>query len=76
VTTAEGEALHTIVHDGPDGIVVALHGFLSRVTVPGVDSLLACLRDSERRDAVVDLRDAELEPGIAELVAGRWGLAQ
>ena len=70
----EGEGLRTVVHHDPDGIVVALHGFLSRVTVPGVDSLLACLRDTERRDAIVDLRDVELEPGIADLVAGRWGL--
>jgi hypothetical protein len=75
MTTTDGEALRTVVHHGPEGIVVALHGFLSRMTAPGVDSLLACLRDTERRDAVVDLRDAELEPGIAEVVAARWGLA-
>jgi hypothetical protein len=75
MTTAGEEALRTVVHHGPDGIVVALHGFVSRLTAPGVDTLLACLRDSERRDAVVDLRDAELEPGIAELVSRRWGVA-
>jgi hypothetical protein len=75
VTSSGGEALRTVVHHRPDGIVVALHGFLSRMTAPGVDSLLACLRDTERGATIVDLRDAELEPGVAELVARRWGLA-
>lgn len=75
MTDHEREALRTVVHDGPDGLVVALHGFLSRVNAPGVDSLLACLTETELGTAViVDLRDAELEPGIADVLAGRWAL--
>jgi hypothetical protein len=72
VPRTDREELHTVVQDGPDGIVLALHGFLSRLNAPGVDSLLACLDECERRRATVDLRNAELEPGVVELVTRRW----
>jgi hypothetical protein len=74
VTVTEPDRLHTIVKDGPDGPVLSLHGSLSRLTAPGVDSLLTCMRDSGERVAVIDLRNAEVEPDVAELIARRWGI--
>ena len=74
MTVIEPEHLQTIVKDGPDGPVLSLHGSLSRLTAPGVDSLLTCMRDSGEPATVIDLRHAEVEPDIAELIARRWGI--
>jgi hypothetical protein len=73
MTDVDADELRTVIHHGPDGTVLALHGYLSRVTAPAVDTLLACLRETERGATTVDLRDVELEPGLTELVA-RWGV--
>jgi hypothetical protein len=70
----EPERLHTVVHDGPDGPVLALHGVLSKQNAPGVDSLLTCLHDSGERLLTIDLRHAEIAPDIVELVTRRWGV--
>jgi hypothetical protein len=74
MTDLAADELRTVIHHGPDGTVLALHGYLSRITAPAVDTLLACLRETERCETKVDLRDVELEPGLTELVA-RWGVA-
>jgi hypothetical protein len=74
MTDVATDGLRTVIHYRADGTVLALHGFLSRLNAPAVDSLLACLRETERGGATVDLRHVELEPGLAELVA-RWGAA-
>ena len=74
MTVTEPDRLRTVVHDGPDGPVLALHGSLSRYTAPGVDSLLTCMRDSGEPPVTIDLRHADVEPDIAELIARRWGI--
>jgi hypothetical protein len=74
VTITEPDRLVTIILDGPDGPILALQGSLSAVTAPGVDSLLTCMRDSGEPPVLIDLRAAEVDPDIAELIARRWGI--
>ena len=74
MTITEPDRLLTIILDGPDGPVLALHGPLSPITAPGVDSLLTCMRDSGEPPVRVDLRAADVDPEIADLLARRWGI--
>lgn len=74
MTVMEPDRLRTIILDGPDGPVLALHGPLSSLTAPGVDSLVSCMRDSGEPPVGIDLRNAEVEPEVAELLARRWGV--
>ena len=75
IATTDDEGLRTVVHDGPDGIVLALHGYLSRLTVPAVDSLLSWLQETERDTPSIDLRGARVEPAVAAAIAARWHVA-
>ena len=75
MTIVDSERLRTVVHDGPDGIVLSLHGALSRDTVPAVDSLLATIRDCGDDAITIDLLGAEIDPDVAELIERRWGVS-
>lgn len=75
MTLVEPDRLRTVVHDGPAGLVLSLHGTLNRETVPGVDSLLSTMRDCGDEDITIDLVDADVDPDVEELIARRWGAA-
>ena len=75
MTLVESERLRTVVWDGPEGLVLSLHGWLNRETVPAVDSLLASMRDCGDDAITIDLVDAHVDPDIEELIERRWGVS-
>ena len=73
MTLVDADPLRTIVRDAPEGVVIELHGSLSSANAPGVDSLLAYIRDSGE-EVTIDLGAVDVDPEVIDLVTRRWGL--